>query len=258
VVVGWLEPLRRELDAAPVPVTFVFRDDDAGWDDDGLLALLELFRGYAVPLDLAVIPAALTRGVAADLHLRALVAPNLLGLHQHGYAHTNHERAGRPCEFGPSRSAEAQKRDIESGARRLRELLGEIVAPIFTPPWNRCARSTGRTLCELRFAALSRDSSAESLKIPGLQEIGVNVDWLARRKGTRVSLREVGDRLAAAARADDSVGVMLHHALMGPTEREAVEALLEVVASNPMARCRTMASLVSAGRLDRSPTVEAR
>jgi predicted deacetylase len=194
---------------------------------------------------LAVIPAALTPQLAAELQRRALAAPGLLGLHQHGYAHTNHERAGRPCEFGSSRSAGAQKRDIERGARRLRELLGETVSPIFTPPWNRCVRSTGRSLSELGFAVLSRDSSAEPVEIPGLQEIGVNVDWLARRKGTRVSLRDVGDCLAAAARVDNSVGVMLHHALMGPTDREAVEALLEVVAWHPTAQCRTMASLVA-------------
>jgi peptidoglycan/xylan/chitin deacetylase (PgdA/CDA1 family) len=256
VVNGWLDPLRRELDAAPAPVTFFFRDDDAGWDDEALLALLELFAGNAVPLDLAVIPATLTPELAAELHRRALVAPGLVGLHQHGYAHTNHERAGRPCEFGPSRPAEDQKRDIERGARRLHELLGEVVAPIFTPPWNRCTRSTARCLREFGFVALSRDSSAEPVDVPGLQEIRVGVDWLARRKGTRVSLREVGDRLAAAVRVDASVGVMLHHAVMGPADCAAVEALLDVVASHPTARCRTMASLV--GRLDLSPALEAR
>jgi hypothetical protein len=243
----WLDPLRRELDAAPRPVTFFLRDDDAGWDDDALIALLELFAGYAVPLDLAVIPAALGPELAAELRRRARRAPDLLGFHQHGYAHTNHEPTGRPCEFGPSRPPEAQRQDIESGARRLRRLLGEIVAPIFTPPWNRCTLSTATCLRELGFIALSRDSSAEPLELQGLQEIPVSVDWLAQRKGTRVSLREVGERLAAAARADGRVGVMLHHSLMGPDEREAVEALLALVAADFTADCRSMASLVVRG-----------
>jgi peptidoglycan/xylan/chitin deacetylase (PgdA/CDA1 family) len=255
---GWLDPLRRELDAAPRQVTFFFRDDDAGWDDAALLALLELFAGHAVPLDLAVIPAALGPELAAELRRRERAAPGLLGLHQHGYAHTNHERTGRPCEFGPSRPAEAQKRDIEDGARRLRRLLGEIVAPIFTPPWNRCARSTPACLRQLGFVALSRDSSAEPLELQGLQEIQVGVDWLAQRTGRRASLPEVGERLAAAARAEGRVGVMLHHALMGPDERAAVEALLGLLASDANASCRSMASLVARRALELPLALETR
>lgn len=236
---GWLDPFRRELESAAGPVTVFFRDDDVGWADDALLTLLELFAGYDVPLDLAVIPTALTPELAAELCRRA----DLLSFHQHGYAHANHERRGRACEFGPSRPAAVQKRDIELGAQRLGELLGELVAPIFTPPWNRCTLSTALSLRELGFAALSRDSTAEPVDVPGLQEIRVGVDWVLRRK---VGLGGLGDRLAAEVRAGGTVGVMLHHALLDAADCEALEELLGLVATDPTVRCRTMASLVHA------------
>ena len=41
-------------------------------------------------------------------------------MHQHGYAHVNHEPEGRKCQFGASRSAAEQSDDIAAG----RELLG--------------------------------------------------------------------------------------------------------------------------------------
>ena len=52
----WLDPVRRALDQAPAPVQFFFRDDDAGWSDDLLHRLLDLFERRAVAIDLAVIP----------------------------------------------------------------------------------------------------------------------------------------------------------------------------------------------------------
>ena len=241
---AWLDSLRGELDAARGPVTFSFRDDDGGWEDERLLALLDVFADYSLPLDVAVIPASLSPGLAADLRTRSEGARGLLGFHQHGYAHENHEPSGRPCEFGPSRPAQAQRRDIEAGARRLRELIGET-APIFTPPWNRCTPATGRCLLELGFRALARDSSAEPLGIDGLRELCVHVDWFAHRKGRRVARAELGDRLAAAARANASAAIMLHHALVYGHERDALERLLTLLTSHRNARCERLTSFLA-------------
>jgi len=63
---GWLEPLRQVVERATVPVDFFFRIDDVGWEDDRLFPLLDLFEQRAVPIDLAVIPQALTPGVNTD------------------------------------------------------------------------------------------------------------------------------------------------------------------------------------------------
>ena len=57
---GWLEPLHAALDARSAPVWFFFRDDDAGWDDSALEALLDVFEPYGLPLDVAAIPLAAT------------------------------------------------------------------------------------------------------------------------------------------------------------------------------------------------------
>lgn len=234
---AWLEPLRCELDAAPAHRAFCFRDDDAGWASDRLFGLLDLFAHYSVPLDIAVIPAALDPPLAARLRRQAESARGLLAFHQHGFAHANHERSGRPCEFGPHRPAREQRRDIATGAERLAQLLGKI-QPIFTPPWNRCTRTTGRCLLDLGFRALARDSSAAPLGLEGLQELRVHVDW---------SRPEAGERLAAAVRGPGPVGVMLHHELIGPAERQGIEQLLALLASHGNARCVPMGSLVDAG-----------
>jgi hypothetical protein len=230
---AWLEPLHRALDAAAFPRTFFFRDDDAGWATGRLLALLDVFAHYEVPVDVAVIPTALDDRVAARLRRRAELQP--LAFHQHGFAHANHEPAGRPCEFGPARPARAQRADIEAGARRLRELIGET-SPIFTPPWNRCTRTTGQCLVDLGFSALARDSSAGRLGLDGLQELEVGVDW---------SKKDVGVRLAASAREDSPTGVMLHHALVGADGRVQIERLLSLLASHGNARCVSLSSLAS-------------
>lgn len=235
---GWLAPLRRALDAAPTPVTFFFRDDDAGWEDERLLELLALFARSPVPLDVAVIPAALRPELAAELRARARAAPGRLFLHQHGFAHANHEPSGRKCEFGPSRDEAAQRRDIEAGARRLHELLGDLVTPIFSPPWNRCTVATGRCLADLGFGALSRDSGAEPLAIAGLPELPVRIDWCRKRDGDR------GAVIAQAAAEPGPVGIMLHHPSIDAGEQRALEELLAVLGSHSNVRCLSMTALL--------------
>jgi hypothetical protein len=232
---NWLEPVRTALDDAPAPVDVFFRDDDAGLRDDRLRALLDLFDAHALALDVAVIPDALSDAAAAELRARA--GPRL-GLHQHGFAHRNHEPDGRKHEFGPSRSPADQRRDIERGARRLRELLGEAVdTTIFTPPWNRCTAVTGRCLVELGFHTLSRESRAAPLGLPGLRELPVHVDWC------RLEPAAIATRLAAAVRGPGPAGVMLHHAVMDAADRARAGELLGLVAAHPRARPRLMRQL---------------
>jgi peptidoglycan/xylan/chitin deacetylase (PgdA/CDA1 family) len=236
----WLDPVQEELDSAPAPVDVFFRDDDAGWRDDRLIALLDLFEQHALPLDLAVIPAALERSLAAELRARAGAR---LGLHQHGFAHRNHEPDGRRFEFGPWRPYGAQRRDIEAGAGRLAALLGDVVQPIFTPPWNRCTSDTGRCLLELGFRALSRESRAAPLGLPGLRELPVGVDWCGRRHGVRFTAREAAERLAGALRDGGPVGVMFHHAVMDAADLAGAGELLALVAEHPRAVPRPMREL---------------
>jgi hypothetical protein len=244
-VTGWLAPVRAALDASARETTFFFRDDDAGWDDEALFALLDLFHVRGLPLDLAVIPAVLSPGLARDLARRATALPELLGLHQHGFTHANHEQAGRSCEFGAARPRAAQLADIAAGQRRLDRLLPGLVEPIFTPPWNRCTADTGSCLVELGIGTLSRDSTAVPLGLPALHELPVRVDWLARRRRTALGRPQVGLLLAAAIGADRPVGVMFHHAAMDAASRAATAELLDLLVEHPGARCTRMGALTA-------------
>jgi hypothetical protein len=241
-VSAWLDPLREALDRAAAPVTVFFRDDDAGWRDDRLRTLLDLFAARGVPIDLAAIPLGATSALAADLRARSEAAP--VGVHQHGYAHVNHEREGRKCEFGPSRGLAAQLADIGTGRDRLRQLLGDALQPMFTPPWNRCAPDTGAALVELGVEVLSRDRTAEPLRRPGLSELPVQVDWFAKRKGVPVGRAAVGEQLGARAAEPAPLGVMLHHADMEDGDMAATAELLDLMAAHGSARCLSMVAVL--------------
>ena len=241
---GWLDPVRLTLDSASAPVTFFFRDDDAGWEDERLLRLLDLFGAYGLPLDLAVIPLALTPVLARRISDRVEAQPELVAVHQHGFAHINHEAEGRKGEFGPTREAALQECDIRQGKQLLDQLLGPIVQPIFTPPWNRCGAQTGDCLTRLGFRTLSRDSSAAPLGIPGLLELPVHVDWFAKRKGVPLTREQIGRLIAEQVEESKPVGIMFHHAVMDEDERKAAGVLLSLLASHSQAECRLMHTLV--------------
>jgi peptidoglycan/xylan/chitin deacetylase (PgdA/CDA1 family) len=224
--------LGTALDEAPAPVPVFFRDDDAGWGDERLLRLADGFARHGLPLDLAVIPTALSPGLAETLRERPV------GLHQHGYAHVNHQREGRKCEFGPDRSRAQQQDDIARGRERLQALLGDRLDPFFTPPWNRCTRDTGEALVALGFAALSREHRAEPLGL--LPEVPVHLDV------ARLSAEELDARFARFVRNGGPVGVMLHHAVMGDEDFARADALLGRLAGHARVAPRTLAELVRA------------
>jgi peptidoglycan/xylan/chitin deacetylase (PgdA/CDA1 family) len=240
----WLEPVRDALDNARAPVRVFIRDDDAGWADERLVGLLDLLADLGLPVDLAAIPTEVGTAIARELSERIDAPGPPVGVHQHGCAHVNHEREGRKAEFGSSRSAGDQRRDILEGRRLLGALLGGRVAPIFTPPWNRCSAVTAACLGELGFRVLSRDAAAPAATVPGLSEVPIHVDWFARRKGERLSRAAVAERMAAdITRGAAPLGVMLHHTLMNERERASAGELLGLLAEHPMVRPSPMLAL---------------
>jgi hypothetical protein len=242
----WLIPVREALDRVRHPARMFFRDDDCGWGDDRLLLLLDIFADFDLPVDLAAIPTALNLSFAQKLSRRMAAHPERLRIHQHGYAHLNHEAAGKKCEFGPARNYISQRNDIEKGQRRLAELLETEPDSIFTPPWNRCTAVTARCLAELGFQVLSRDSHAAPLDGPGLCELPIAVDWFAHRKKVRLDRMEWGELLAAKLQNETSLGIMLHHAVMDVDEMQALAQLLSVLARHPNVKCHTMRALAAA------------
>ncbi len=174
------------------------------------------------------------------------MAAHVDAVDQHGYAHVNHEPAGRKCEFGPSRPYEAQAADITRGAGILADAFGDLVAPVFTPPWNRCTAVTGDVLAAAGFAVLSRDNTATPLPGAPIAEVPITVDWFGSRKGSRWTPYELADRLAAAVRTGGPVGIMLHHAVTDDDDEfAAIGALLALFTAHPNTRAIPLTALAA-------------
>jgi predicted glycosyltransferase len=243
----WLGPVCQALDALDRPVDLFFRDDDAGWANERLFHLLDIFAGSAVPVDLAAIPFELNAQVAGELARRRAANPGLLHVHQHGYKHINHEPAGKKCEFGPARNYVEQRADLLKGQARLTGLLEFPLDPIFTPPWNRCTEVTARCLSDLGFGALSRDTGAIALTDLRLLELPVAIDWFGHKGIPR---GEWANLLASRISGEGPIGIMLHHALMDAQEREALGQLLVVLAGHRKVRCQTMFGCMSSEAIE--------
>ncbi|HEY6802132.1 MAG TPA: DUF2334 domain-containing protein [Pyrinomonadaceae bacterium] len=239
---SWLLPIKRALDMASAPVNFFFRNDDAGWSNDELSTLLDLFESQQVAIDVAVIPQSISPELLDLLRPRLKRSPHLLDIHQHGYAHTNHELTGRKCEFGNSRSAVEQLTDIRAGKLLIEQAFGGSPVSIFTPPWNRCTATTANCLREAGFQVLSRDSTATPLRVPGLFELPISIDWFAKNKGERVTFAELGTRIVVGAQASSPapVGIMLHHELLKESDFNELNDLLSLLSAHQNATCQLM------------------
>jgi hypothetical protein len=230
--------LTAALDARTTPLTLFFRDDDAGWGMDALDAMLAVFERNHVPVDLAVIPAVLTVEGANHLNDWQQRHPGIR-LHQHGYAHANHEPEGRrKCEFGPSRPVERQCADILMGRERLSAMLTAL-DPIFTPPWNRCEPETVLRLTKLGFAAYSSDH-APDLTYGAPAMLPIHLDW--EREWREEAL--IADLAGLVASTTGPLGIMLHHAVMTEAALAKLDAVLAQLAPHPNARCVEMRHLL--------------
>jgi hypothetical protein len=244
---AWTRPIAEALDARSAPLPVFFRNDEAGWADSRLLRLIALFEDRGLPIDIAAIPTAISVRLAAQLSYRARVS-NLVALHQHGFAHQNHESGLRHCEFGPSRDLVTQLADIKAGRKRLLAFFGPHLEPLFTPPWNRCTAATGEALLHAGIMGVSRDLTAERLSIPGLVECPIAIDWSTRprHKGgiTGWALRCA----RAIADADGPLGILIHHLITDEEEREQLGTLLTLLGNHDRVRPITMR--LAAGILD--------
>ena len=109
-------------------------------------------------------------------------------------------------------------------------------------------------LIELGIEVLSRDSTAEPLVVAGLDELVVQVDWFAARKGARLSRPQLGELLAERAAGPAPLGVMLHHAVMDTAEFEGVGEMLGVLTGNPNVAMRSMAEIAHGMKLTKGST----
>jgi peptidoglycan/xylan/chitin deacetylase (PgdA/CDA1 family) len=208
-------------------VIVFFRADDIGVPGERFTKLVDLFRRKRFPLTLSVVPAWLTRPRWQQLQDLCGKDQRLWCWTQHGWRHVNHEPRGKKLEFGPSRTASRKREDLWLGFHRLREIMGEVFVPAFTPPWNRCDQQTLNALQGLGFQALSRNSGAQPPAPAKISEYSVSVDLHTRKElddshGWRNLCEELRDNLA-----NGFCGIMLHHQRMNHGAFVFLELLLD-------------------------------
>jgi hypothetical protein len=137
----------------------------------------------------------------------------------------------------------------------LREHFGELLLPLFTPPWNRCTDVTPPLLVELGFAALSRDRGAKPAQ-QALQEIAVDSDWSKHwcDGGAPAVAADLARALHERAADGQPLGLMLHHAVMTAEELALLESLLATMAAHPRVRWRAMRELLAASTGTSAPS----
>ncbi len=223
-----------------------FRADDIAADDERFSRLMRLFAAQCMPLCLAVVPGWLDRPGREKLQRFDPASP-LWCWHQHGWNHANHEPAGKKCEFGESRGRAAIRDDLLRGRERLALLFGDLFLPVFTPPWNRCGRTTLEILAELGFQAVSRFANADPPANGILRDLAVNIDLHTRReRDFRRDWDNLFAEMAAAARRG-GMGFMLHHQRMNDPAFAFLDILLTELGSAGVVCC-TFRELLAAGR----------
>ncbi len=236
---NWLRMVENALDECRQPVFIFFRDDDAGWANDRLYGMLDVFARHALPIDLAVIPDALDQPLADELIARRKQQPDLVGLHQHGFSHANHEPENqRKCEFGAQRDYFQQQTDLEQGKTIMDSMLGRHHDPIFTPPWNRCTQDTVAILENLGFEVLSRDISARAMRLKNLSQVPVAINWSKIIKTSAEPKADIAAQFTDSIRQNSVTGVMFHHADMAAEHLFVLSEFLEIVAAHPNACVR--------------------
>lgn len=227
----WHKHLASALECDPGsqrPNVF-FRADDIGAGGRAFQTLCGLFRDHRIPLAMAVVPAWLTRIRANQLFAAAPLDELLWGWHQHGWRHVNCQRTGEKSEFGEQRPAEKQWRDIAMGLEKMKEIFGERLLPVFTPPWNRLPAATMKILEKLDFKAVSTTRPFHSTMKTGigLKNFRIHLDLHTRKaKDGPADFFNLLNEISTLLTKKEPVGIMLHHQRMTPFAFEFLDELL--------------------------------
>lgn len=245
----WLTTLRTFLDAKAAQgqaFHLFLRDDDVDEDDDSLKHLLDMVLARGVPMNLEIIPGRLTPACTSTLKNTLRADHALLSLDQHGWMHANHEREGRKCEFGPSRSFTQQLNDIAQGKAILESTFEGLFFPAFTPPWNRCTADTYQALEELGFQVLSKDRGKDRLTEYRFTEISTTLDLYTWKGEARMKApQEIVRELVAQLDTLPFVGLLLHHKVMTTEAFSVLEHLLCELMDRSVVRFHTFQTLLA-------------
>jgi len=227
VLASMLRPaLKRHLEAKKT-IRIFLRDDDADEDLESLRQLFDVCLASSVPLNLEIIPEALTEAGIRLLDNHKHLHPKLFELNQHGYSHQNHEKEGRKCEFGSSRNFEQQLEDISRGKALLEKTFKDKFYPVYTPPWNRCTEDTLKVLDRLGFKVFSKDKGKTKATGYGFREISTTLDLYRWKGNPRMKApEEIVEQLLIQMKEEAPIGLLLHHKVMGEAEFRFLDHLL--------------------------------
>ncbi|WP_245413690.1 polysaccharide deacetylase family protein [Mangrovicella endophytica] len=215
-----------------------WRDDDAVADTPALRRLIAIAEAHAMPLSLAVIPAALEASLveASDHPLVAIL--------QHGYAHRNHAApGGRAVECGGARDDAAIMAELADGRARLQGRFGSRALPVLTPPWNRIE---DRVLHRLHAAGYRGVSGHGERRLPRgslLIEAHTHLDILRWKGGAHFAgaaklIGAMADELRLRRERgddpDEPYGLLTHHLVHDAPAWAFLEQLLAVLAGHPV------------------------
>ncbi|MEZ5823487.1 MAG: hypothetical protein R3C97_01705 [Geminicoccaceae bacterium] len=186
------------LDAAPGPVRFWLRDDDASSMTPQLARLLDIADHLDMPMALAVIPARLQADAADSLasHAQAVIM-------QHGFDHSNHALPGeKKRELGGTLTTNAVLERLRAGRAILERMCHRRVLPVLVPPWNRIDDEVVAALPDLGFQGLSTFASDGRGECAGLVQHNPQIDPIAWRTDRAfLSAPAIVDRIVELIRA---------------------------------------------------------
>ncbi|WP_439496297.1 polysaccharide deacetylase family protein [Bosea sp. (in: a-proteobacteria)] len=237
------DPLLAELDRWRIEgrhLRLWLRDDDAIAPGPQLDRLAALADRFDAPVLLAVIPHLAEPALVPRLTRAPLLLPC-----QHGSRHRNHAPEGeKKAEFGRHRPLAAMLDEIATARRRLDDLFGPALLPVFVPPWNRIDREVTAALPDLGFTGLScfRGFTLGERGGPALVNSEIDIiDWHGGRIGRSAPaiVNELTALLVARrekGEPDDRIGLLLHHRDHDEAAWALLDALLARLASHPAIR----------------------
>ncbi len=194
------------------PAYLFIRDDDVKAAGGYFKEFFRLFLEKDLPVVYAVIPDGLDSRLAGMLKRQKARTPGLLDIVQHGWSHADHSRPGeRKYEFGPSRCAACQGRDLKRGMSVMKSVFGKMFTSVFVPPFHGYDATTLGLVKKCRFAGFSAGKKAFS---PGdkVLDIPAGISFGARNgQGKKMDHRYMLRHLVRAVVPGQLTGILLHH-----------------------------------------------
>ncbi|MFO1075160.1 MAG: hypothetical protein U1E17_21200 [Geminicoccaceae bacterium] len=235
----------QALAAAPAPVRFWWRDDDAGADDERLLPLLRLAERRRAPLALAVVPRWLVPATTDRV-----LATGYATVLQHGIAHADHSMPpAKKIELGGRADSTALLPDLRYSRLALTTAFATRFAPVLVPPWNRIAPALLPRLPESGFIGVST-YGPRAADPSGLTRVNTHLDLVLWRDDAKaLPLSTALDWLArlVTCHGDEPIGILSHHQVMDAGAFATLDRILALVQDHPRARLVSAPELFGEG-----------